>query len=83
MSARKYGYASCSIISEFIAIYENREAILQQLFARANKPIGRKEALRVLRELEKKICIKLQDGVVPDVPHVPGFGGQTPYERTY
>jgi len=23
---------------------------------------------------------ELQDGVVPDVPHVPGFGGQTPYE---
>lgn len=52
---KKYGYSNPSKISEYIAIYENREAILGSLRDFPyGKPISYYRALRVLKELKKQ-----------------------------
>jgi len=50
--AKKYGYSSHSTISDYIKVYENREAILANVDG--STPIGIKKALRILRELKKQ-----------------------------
>ena len=54
--AKKYGYSSHSNISEYIEIYRNREKINQFLnvTGATSTPLGRKQALKILRELKQK-----------------------------